>query len=269
MTAAAIEAQYGRGDLRQRIEDALRGAGKNPSHLTTDDLAPLDEFHLLGRLASIGMADLARITAEDRVLDVGSGIAGPARMLAASRGCQVTAVDLTAEFCEIAEWLSEATGLASLVTVRQANALALPFPDGAFDVVWSQHAQMNIADKAAWYAEARRVLRPGGRLALWEVTAGPSQPIHFPVMWADTADVSFLATPDQLRATVETAGFAVAEWQDLTTMAIDFVQQLLASPPGPLGPQAYVPDLPAKIATFLDNLRHERAGLVQALLVAE
>ena len=153
--------QYSTGTLREQIETALGAAGKDPGSITTADLAMLEDFHSLGRLATVALIDLAQISSTDRVLDAGTGIGGTARLIAAEHGCRVTAVDLTPEYCEIANWLNDATGLADLIEVRTADVTELPFSPASFDVVISQHVQMNIADKHRLYAEARRVPRAG------------------------------------------------------------------------------------------------------------
>ena len=266
--APAVEAQYSRGDLRSRIESALQAAGKSAERLRLDDLAQLDEFHLLGRPATLALARLAGISAGDRVLDLGAGLAGPARLLAHDLGAEVVAVDLAAEYCEIAEWLNEATGLSDRITVIRADALDLPFGEASFDVVWSQHAQMNVADKQRLYSEARRVLKDGGRLALWDALAGPVQPIHYPVPWADTPELSFLATGDELRTLLDASGFEVAAWNDLSAQAAEFLRNAASSVAGPLGLQVVVPDLPAKAASLRRNLEEDRVRMLQALLVA-
>ena len=178
------ERHYATGVTRANIERALREAGKNPRALSPEDLAPLEDFHSLGRIATVQLIQLAGVIAEDRVLDAGTGIGGTARLLAAETGCHVTGIDLTAEYCETADWLNTATGLSSHIDVRGADVTELPFADGTFDVVISQHVQMNVADKSRLYAEARRVLTSGGRLALWDVTVGPEGPIRFPLPWA-------------------------------------------------------------------------------------
>jgi ubiquinone/menaquinone biosynthesis C-methylase UbiE len=141
----------------------------------------LEDFHTMGRFATAALADLARVGAGDRVLDAGTGIGAAARFLAGQIGCRVMAVDLTAEYCEAASWLNGCVGLDGIIEVRQADVLDLPFENESFDVVLSQHVQMNIADKLGLYREARRVLASGGRLALWDVVAGPEQPIRLPV----------------------------------------------------------------------------------------
>jgi SAM-dependent methyltransferase len=106
--------------------------------------------------------------------------------------------------------------LQNRVSHQVGNALALPFPDGAFDLVWTQNSGMNIADKEGLYAGFHRVLRPGGLLALQEPMAGPAQPVIYPVMWARDASTSFLRTPDAMRAVIEAAGFRARAWEDMT-----------------------------------------------------
>jgi ubiquinone/menaquinone biosynthesis C-methylase UbiE len=167
-----VETHYTRQDLGGLILAALKQAGKDIEHLTPDDLAPVDEFHGGQRQATIRLADLLGFRGGERVLDIGSGIGGPSRFLASRYGCQVTGIDLTAEFCRVAEMLTRLTGLTDKADYRQGNALDLPFEDMSFDVVWSQNASMNIADRDRLYSEMHRVLKPGGRLALQEVVAG-------------------------------------------------------------------------------------------------
>ena len=209
MTTSEIGTQYATGLSRQNIERALIAAGKDLDHLTPADLGALEDFHTLGRIATGQLAELAGITGQDRVLDAGTGIGGTARFLAASYGCQVSAVDLTAEYCETAGWLNKITGLDAKISVRQGDVTDLPYADAAFDVVTSQHVQMNVADKARLYAEARRVLVPGGRLAIWDITAGTPGELDYPVPWADQPDRSYLVPAPQLRAAIEAAGSAV------------------------------------------------------------
>ena len=173
-----IAQPYATGLARANIERALAAAGNQTDALRASDLAMLEDFHSLGRLATVALIDLAHISSGDRVLDAGAGIGGTARLIAAERGARVTAVDLTPEYCEVAEWLNDAVGLGDMVEVRTADVTELPFEAASFDVVVSQHVQMNIADKHRLYAEARRVLVTGGRLALWDVTAGPGGPLR-------------------------------------------------------------------------------------------
>jgi len=213
----AIHDYWGRDGLGQAILDALTAAGKNLDALTIDDLAPLDQFHGGGKGATVRLARLAGLTPEMRVLDVGGGLGGPARMLAVEFGCHVTGIDLTASYVQAAEGLTARLGLGDRVTHHTGNALELPYDDGTFDVVWTQNSGMNIAAKERLYMGFHRVLRPGGLLVLQEPMAGPVQPPIFPMMWARDAATSFLRTPVEMRAVIEAVGFRTRVWDDVTT----------------------------------------------------
>jgi SAM-dependent methyltransferase len=261
-----IEQPYATGLTRSNIERALAEAGKQTHALQASDLAMLEDFHSLGRLATAALIDLAQISASDRVLDAGTGIGGSARLIAAERGARVTAVDLTPEYCEVARWLNDAVGLGDMIEVRTADVTELPFDAASFNVVLSQHVQMNIADKRRLYAEARRVLVPGGRLALWDVTAGSGGPLRLPVPWATSPEQSHLVTPERLAELLREAGFATAHWNDLTEPAEKAMREFLAREQPPLGLHVFVPDFPAKAANLVRNLAEDRARLIQAVL---
>ena len=166
-----IQIQYSTGATRQAIEQALVAAGKDLDHLQPADLALLEDFHTMGRIATAQLADLVQITPDDEVLDAGSGIGGTARYIAERSRCHVAAVDLTDEYCATARWLNQLAGLDDRICVRQADVTNLPFEDATFTLMFSQHVQMNVADKALLYAEAHRVLAGGGRLAVWDIVA--------------------------------------------------------------------------------------------------
>jgi SAM-dependent methyltransferase len=259
-----IESQYSTGLSRRNIEKALVAAGISLDELKPSDLGVLDDFHTLGRIATSELAELAAITEHDRVLDAGSGIGGTARFLAGQYGCTVTALDLTTEYCETAKWLNRLVGLEKRVTVRQGNVTGLPFDDASFDVVISQHVQMNVADKAQLYAQARRVLVTGGRLAIWDVARGQSGRPHYPLPWADDAGPSYLVSAGQLRATVEAAGFAVVSWNDLSEPAALFMERFLSAPPGPLGLHLFVENFADKAKNLTDGLASGSLQVIQA-----
>ena len=268
--ASSINQQYGQSDLNTKILMALQHAGINTDALTRDDLAPLDEFHVGGREATRALATLAGLHSGLRVLDVGSGIGGPARTLAAEFGCQVTGIDLTDAFCHAAAMLTTRVGLSDRVTFRHVSALAMPFDEGAFDVVWTQNVVMNIEDKAGLLRECARVLRPGGRLVIAAIMAGEVAGLHFPVMWASQPALNFLMPPDTFRHLVMSAGFKEVAWEDLTARELEMSRARLAmvTEQGlpPLGTHVLVQeDVLEKIANNLRDVKEGRMRTMRAV----
>jgi SAM-dependent methyltransferase len=213
---ARVVAYWGRENLAEAILGALAARGIDLDALTVDALAPVDQFHGGGKPATVRLARLAGPGPGTRVLDVGGGFGGPARTLAVELGCQVTSVDLTESYVRAARMLTARMGLEDRVSHQVGDALALPFPDAAFDMVWTQNSGMNIADKERLYRGFHRVLRPGGLLAIQEPMAGPVEPLVYPVMWARDASTSFLRPPAAMRAVIELVGFRVRAWDDVT-----------------------------------------------------
>jgi SAM-dependent methyltransferase len=207
-----ISPYWSRPHLVEQLLDVLTATGLDLRTTTPDTLAPLDQFHGGGKEATRTLAHQAEITAGMRVLDVGGGLGGPARMLAVERGAQVTIVDLTLDYLRAGQLLTSRMGLTGQVTVCHGDALALPFADASFDIVWTQNSGMNIADKARLYGGFFRVLRPRGRLAQVEPIAGPVQPLHFPLMWASMPTDSHLLAADVLHRLILAAGFRARHW---------------------------------------------------------
>lgn len=211
---SGITDHYTSGQLLERLTAALQDDGADPEHPTIETLAPYDQFHGRGIEATEQIAADLDVAATDHLLDVGSGIGGPARFMADRFGCTVTGIDLTLEFCEVAEHLTAAVNLQNKVSFEQGNALAMPFADNTFDGAYSMNVSMNIEDKAGFYTELLRVLKPGGWLLLSELAQGPGGTINYPSPWARTADSSFLATPEDTRAGLEAAGFQILSFGD-------------------------------------------------------
>jgi sarcosine/dimethylglycine N-methyltransferase len=209
ITSADVTKHYATDGIADRILAALRAEHGEGVAITPDTLAPIDHFHGRGLAATKEMVALLQPAPGEHILDIGSGIGGPARWIAAHYGCHVTGIDLTPEFCEAAVALTRATGQETAIDFKQASATALPFAEASFDRAYSQNVVMNIADKTRFYAEAFRVLRPGGVAVFSNLAAGPNGDATYPTPWAETAATSFLSTAAQTEADIRAAGFEV------------------------------------------------------------
>jgi ubiquinone/menaquinone biosynthesis C-methylase UbiE len=215
-------------ELVAAIGSALDAAGMDRGTLRPADLAPVDEFHIRGRAASLEIVEALGLTADSHVLDLGSGLGGPARTLAELTGCTVTGVDLTPEFCEVATALSQWTGLSDRTRFHVGDATATGLPDAAVDAALTIHVAMNIPNKPALYAEAFRVLRPGGRFVVYDVLQGEGGDVRYPVPWANDCSTSFLATPQDMRDLLPAAGFEVISEVDSSDESLAWFQQMRA-----------------------------------------
>jgi SAM-dependent methyltransferase len=266
-TNTKVREHYNATGLTDRIRSAIAAIAPEGQKLSVAQLAPLDQFHLRGILATSELASAAGIEASTRVLDLGCGIGGPARCLAATFGCKVTGVDLSPPFIDAATYLTARCGLSDRVTFQVGDALHLPFEDAAFDTVFLQHVAMNIEDRAGLYAEVRRILAPGGCLATYDLVSGDGD-VVYPVPWARDASTSFLLSEADTRTTLEQAGFTAALWIDDTDPVLDWFKAVMAGPP-PSGLNLGVvmgPDFQARIGNLARNIREGRLGVLSAVL---
>jgi ubiquinone/menaquinone biosynthesis C-methylase UbiE len=257
----------GGGDLASAIEESLRRAGRDLNRLTTADLAPVDEFHIRGRKATVELAQPLNLSTTSYVLDIGSGLGGPARTLAETYGCRVTGIDLTQAFCDAATTLSGWVGLSDRVTFRQGDATSLPFADAQFDAALTIHVAMNIVAKDKMYAEARRVLKPGGRFGVYDILQGEGGEILFPVPWAREPSISHLATPDAMQLLLTGAGFEIVDVRDSTDESQQWFEVMFTRMAGAAVPfetfQAILgKDFPEMARNQVNNLRDRRIRTV-------
>ena len=213
-------------ELANLIAQNLLSAGKDLKKLTTADLATVDEFHIRGRKATLELAAQMNLNADSYVLDIGSGLGGPSRTLAETYNCRVTGIDLTQAFCDAAAAMSDWVGLGKHVSFKQGDATNLPFTNKQFDAAMTIHVAMNIAAKDKMYAEARRVVKPGGIFAVYDVLRGEGGEVLYPVPWARDPSISHLATPDKMKSLLIDAGFKLLNVQDSTDESQSFFEKM-------------------------------------------
>ena len=227
-TEATVAAHYGRSKLEESILAAVRREGKDPAKLAAADLAAVDEFHVGGLEATQELAGQMELRPGLRLLDVGSGLGGPARYFASEHGCKVTGIDLTQEFVDAARSLTQRVKLDTLADFRQGSALQMPFAPDTFEGAYMIHVGMNIADKAGIFREVRRVLKKGGLFAVFDIARTGEGAIRFPVPWAISAESSFVARVKDYRDALEGAGFRVEKERGRRAFSIEFTERIMA-----------------------------------------
>jgi SAM-dependent methyltransferase len=235
----AVARHYAHGSLEVSILNALAAAGKDVNHLAPRDLAPVDEFHVGGRQATIAFAEQFGSKPGMRLLDVGCGLGGAARYFASEQGCTVTGIDLSDEYVAVANALAARVGLGQQVSCRQGSALSLPFAPGSFDGAYMFHVGMNIEDKAGLFLGVRRVLAPGGMFGIYDVMRLAAGEMHYPVPWTSGPDASFVTDVDSYRRLLIASGFEVVKERNRRDFALEVFAQMkargAAGAPAPLG----------------------------------
>ena len=263
----SMDAHYSAQDIEKRILDALRAAGLDPEQqLTPEELGALDHFHTGGYNASLRLLELSKIKEGDRVLDIGAGLAGPARMLAVTPGCDVDCIELSPDYCAGATLLNRITGLEERVKMYEGSALDQPFEDNSFDAAWMQNVGMNIEDKQKLYSEVYRVLKPGGKFAFQEMAAGSKPTSCFPLPWATLPSDNFLVSIEEMHSLLGDCGFDVDFFEDASK------PQPNASPAPPpkvqLSLSVYVDDLAQKAENAMRSVEEDQVRFVRGVFTA-
>ncbi|OGA14719.1 MAG: hypothetical protein A3H33_02980 [Betaproteobacteria bacterium RIFCSPLOWO2_02_FULL_65_20] len=256
-----VALHYAHGSLEQAILDALAAAGKDVNRLTLADLAPVDEFHIGGRPATVEFAGQFGVHGGMRLLDVGCGLGGAARYFAHEHGCQVTGIDLSGEYVAVANALAARVGLGGLVRCQPGSALALPFAPESFDAVYFLHVGMNIENKSALFAGIRRVLAASGRLGIYDVMRIGAGDLSYPMPWASSPDASFVADAASYRRALEAAGFDVLKERNRWDFALESFRLMRARAasgrPAPLGMHIVMADNAGKkISNMMHDVEH-------------
>lgn len=259
-----VAAHYSPGTLLRSIEDGAKAMGRKVSELTLDDMAPVDEFHIGGQLASRALLDQIGLGPNDRVADFGCGLGGTSRFIAQTYGSHVDGIDLTAEFIEAGTAISGWLGLSDRVNLKHGNALNTGFDSGAYDAACMVHVGMNIPDKAAIFSEVGRVLKPGGRFALYDIVSNTDRALDYPVPWAAGPDTCAAVSLDTYRKALKGVGFKIESTNDRTHFAGEFFAKMKAAAakggtPPPIGLHlVFGAQTREKVANMISNIADGR-----------
>lgn len=230
MNTEAVVHHYARKNSLQVIKDNLSNKGINFENATLEDISAYDEFHIGGHDATQYFVEKLNFQPSSKILDVGSGVGGPARFFANHFGCHVTGIDLTPDFVNTAKVLSQQTDMSSQTDFIQGNACDMPFEDQSFDGVTLMHASMNIPDKDNLYKQVNRCLKKGGIFAMYDVLSphdNPEENMRFPVPWADGSHYSKLTKIEALKADIKSYDFVINYEEDRSAYAIEYLTELI------------------------------------------
>lgn len=266
-----VATHYSRAGLMDAILDGLVKRGLTPETVQVDDLAPVDEFHIGGRVATEAFLDQLAPAPSDHLLDVGCGLGGASRFAAHRYGCHVTGIDLTTAYVEAGTLLNSWVGLEDRVTLQQGDATATPYDDDAFDKAYLLHVGMNIAHKTGLARELYRLIKPGGKVGIYDIMRMSPGDLTFPVPWASEAEGSAVASPDDYKAALNAAGFTLTAERNRHDFALDFFTRLQEAAAGAEGPPALGLHIligetaPVKIRNMIENITANRIAPVELI----
>jgi ubiquinone/menaquinone biosynthesis C-methylase UbiE len=266
-----VSDHYTHGSLLDAIRNGIERIGKSPETVGVEDLGPIEEFHIGGRVASESFLDQLQLSSDDHVLDVGCGLGGTSRFVAHRYGSRVTGIDLTQEFIETGRTLCAWVGLEQQIVLEHGSATALSYADGMFDKAYMMHVGMNIADKPALMAQLHRVLKPGAALGIYDVMRIGDGDLTFPLPWASTAEASVVESLDAYKNALNTAGFRIAAEQNRRAFALDFFARLQANVaaaggPPPLGVHILMGETaPVKIKNLIEDISEGRVAPIEVI----
>ena len=266
-----VATHYTHGGLLDAIKDGVERLRKTPDTVSIDELGPVDEFHIGGRVATQSLLEQIGLGAEDNVLDVGCGLGGASRFATQTYGCQVSGIDLTEEFIETGNALCSWVGLEDRVRLVQGDATNMAYPEAWFDKAYMIHVGMNIADKKSLAREIHRILKPGGVFAIYDIMRVGQEALKFPVPWAVSEEGNALESPAYYKQVLLEAGFQVTTERNRRDFALDYFARLQASAaaaegPPPLGTHILMGETaPTKVKNMVENVSENRVAPVEMI----